>query len=98
MLKRKTKTNSTEKVGIFYLTDTGKVIMKIRNSSKRFVKNRIKAFNREYKQGNLELPQIQQSMNSWYGHASHGHAFHLRKNIRWKLKLQREEVSDDKKI
>ena len=64
-----------------YLTESGKVIRKLRQSSKKRMKRKIRAFKRKFKQGEITFEQIQRSMQSWLAHASHGHTYHLRQRI-----------------
>lgn len=75
----------------FYVTETGKVIMKIRKESKKSVKNKIKYFNKAYKEGVIDYDSINQSVKSWLGHAEHGDTYHLRKNVLSRIKLKRKE-------
>lgn len=64
-----------------YLTNTGKVIMKVRKDSKERVKKKLKKFKKLYKDGMITKNQIDASYNSWIGHAKHGNSYHLIKNI-----------------
>ena len=48
-----------------YLTETGKVVRKLRRTSKK-------------------------AINSWIGHAKHGHTYHLRKHILKDAVFQRQ--------
>ena len=61
----------------FYLTDTGKVIRKLRTSSKKRFKRRLRYFQRKYAEGNIEPEAIQRSLASYNGHLSHGHTWKL---------------------
>ena len=65
----------------FYLTDTGKVVKRLRTSNKKRWKRRLKKFQREYKEGNKNLEEILKSLNSYSGHLSHGHTYKLRKHV-----------------
>lgn len=55
-----------------YLTESGKVIRKVRKRSKENVKRKIKKMSNFYFQGKLPLETIYQSYQSWRGHAQHG--------------------------
>ena len=65
----------------FYLTDTGKVIRKLRTSNKRRFKRRLKSFQERYRQGEVQLADITRSIASYNGHLKHGHTWKLRKKI-----------------
>jgi hypothetical protein len=70
----------------FYLTDTGKVIKKLRQSGKRRLKQRLKGLQAGYGTGRLEWEEIKCSMAATNGHLIHGHTYRLR------AKLSRETV------
>lgn len=65
----------------FYLTDTGKVIRKLRVSNKRRFKRKMKAFANKYRDGTMDLDAIKRSIASHNGHLSHGHTYKLRKKV-----------------
>ena len=65
----------------FYLTDTGKVIRRLRNSNKHRFKRRLKRFKWEYAKGLINLSDITPSLVSYNGHLMHGHTWKLRKHI-----------------
>jgi hypothetical protein len=73
----------------FYLTDTGKVIMKIRKDSSKRMKRKIKRFNTAYDEGELTFEDINRSVQSWTAHAKHGNTYYLRKNVLSRLKLEK---------
>lgn len=62
----------------FYLTETGKVVRRLRTSNKRRFKRRLKGFRKGYAEGTVELEDINRSMASYLGHLSHGHTYRLR--------------------
>jgi hypothetical protein len=64
-----------------YLTETGKVVRKLRKKSKTGMKRALAAYRRKYADGEMEYKDIAQRLNSWLGHAEHGHTWHLRKKI-----------------
>lgn len=64
-----------------YLTDTGKVIRKLRTSNKKRMKRKLKRFRHAYREGKIDFSSITRSIYSYQGHLSHGHTYHLRKNI-----------------
>ena len=65
----------------FYLTDTGKVIKRLRTNNKRRFKRRLKRFQREYAEGRTDFTAIRRSLVSYNGHLCHGHTWKLRKEI-----------------
>ena len=60
-----------------YLTDSGKVISKLRRSSKSKMRRRLKKFYVLNKQGKLPIERIECSYQSWKGHAKRGNCYHL---------------------
>lgn len=75
----------------FYLTDTGKVIRKLRTSNKKRFKRRLKAFRKQYAEGTKTLGEITQSLNSYQGHLKHGHTWKLRKHVYKNFVLSRHK-------
>ena len=71
----------------FYLTDSGKVIKKLRRSSKVRFKNRLKQLQHEYKTGKVQLDDINMSLASYCGHLKHGHTYKLRASVFSKFKI-----------
>ena len=64
-----------------YLTDSGKVIRKIRTSSKKAMKRKLKSFKKKYKENTISKEAIERSYTSWKGHARHGNCFGLIKEM-----------------
>lgn len=69
-----------------YLTETGKVIRKVRRNSKKEMNNKLKKFKKLYIMGKISKEQIDKSYKSWIGHASHSNSYHLIKNMNKKYK------------
>ena len=65
----------------FYMTDTGKVIRRLRTSSKRRFKRRLKLFQRQYAAGENDIEAIKRSLASYRGHLNHGHTWKLREKV-----------------
>jgi hypothetical protein len=65
----------------FYLTETGKVVKKLRVSSKRRLKRRMKGLQEGYAEGKLDFDDVNTSLASTHGHLMHGHTYHLRERI-----------------
>ncbi|MCR5135932.1 MAG: reverse transcriptase/maturase family protein [Oscillospiraceae bacterium] len=61
----------------FYLTETGKVIRKVRNQSKRRYRNKLRLMQYKYAEGSMELDSIKQVLTSYHAHLSHGHTYKL---------------------
>lgn len=53
----------------------------IRNSSKAAMKRRIKAMDKKVKNKEMSEKEVQQSVNSWLGHARHSNSYNLSKKI-----------------
>ena len=65
----------------FYVTDTGKVIRKLRRASKEKRRRVLRHFKYMYRNGQVDKRKIDQSWASWLGHASHGNTYYLIKNM-----------------
>jgi len=65
----------------FYLTETGKVIRKLRTSNKRRLKRRLKLLQKEYRYGYIDFDAVKRSMASTDGHLIHGHTYQLRSKL-----------------
>ena len=85
----------------FYLTETGKVIRRLRTSNKRRFKRRLKSFARKYYNGEKDLEDIKQSIAGYSGHLSHGHTWKLQCKVYGGFKLVRNpnlpqpEIADE---
>lgn len=74
--------NGVEFLGYrFFLTDTGKVIKKMRTASKKRFKRRLKKVENDYAQGAISLDDAQNTIASYKGHLKHGHTYRLRENV-----------------
>lgn len=60
-----------------YLTDTGKVVKKVRRDSVKRIKRKLKKYKLLYRQGKRTRKDIEQSYNSWKSHASHANTYYL---------------------
>lgn len=65
----------------FYLTDTGKVIKRLRTSNKRRWKRRLRKFKEDYRKGDRTFDEIKRSLVSYSGHLSHGHTYKLQRKV-----------------
>lgn len=64
-----------------YLTDSGKIVKKIRRRSKNNAKRRLRKLLLMRKNGKISKEKVLQSYDCWMNHAKHGNTYHLRKNI-----------------
>lgn len=60
-----------------YMTDSGKVVRKIRRDSKNRIRRKLKKFRRLLDEGRNFFETVVQSYSSWTGHAEHGNSHHL---------------------
>lgn len=60
-----------------YMTDTGKVVRKVRRESKSRIRRKLKKFRGLLDEGKIDMETILQSYSSWTGHAEHGNSYHL---------------------
>ncbi|MCL2051844.1 MAG: RNA-directed DNA polymerase [Lachnospiraceae bacterium] len=68
----------------FSLSETGKVIRKLRTSNKRRLKRRMRKKAQDYHDYLLGLDDIKRSLASTNGHLAHGHTYRLRQKLSWK--------------
>ncbi len=58
------------------------------------MRRKLKKLSREYKEGAISLEEIQQSIQSWIGHASHADTYRLRERILGSVVFQRGGAGD----
>lgn len=80
----------------FYLTDTGKVIRRLRTSAKKRYKRRLKLFQRQYADWEIDFDSIKQSLASYRGHLKHGHTWKLNRKIYRNLVFVRHRQEEEK--
>lgn len=73
----------------FYLTDTGKVMRKMKQQSKLRYTRRLKKLQKDYSEGKIELKDVKASLASYHGHLMHGHTYGLQKKTMDKFVLTR---------
>ena len=73
----------------FYMTDTGKVIRKVKTATKKKYKKRMRKLNEQYNSGGVELENIKRVMPGFNGHLKRGNTFYLRKTVLKKFVLVR---------
>lgn len=66
-----------------YLTDTGKVVCKVRKRSKDNMRRKMKKFAKLYRNGLISLEKVRNSYGGWRAHASYGDTYHLIQNMDW---------------
>lgn len=64
-----------------YLTESGKVIRKVRRKSKNNVKRKLKKFRGMVDEEKITQESVKHSYQSWRAHASNGNCYHLIKNM-----------------
>jgi hypothetical protein len=80
-----------------YLTDTGKVIRKVRRRSKNNFRRKLKKFKVLVENGKMTQDRVELSYQSWRGHVEHGNCHHLLRNMdELYRKLFNTERSGDK--
>ena len=77
-----------------YLTDTGKVVKKLRHKSTKRIKARIKKWAKDQEQGKADLDHVWHSYRAWNAHAAHGDTRELRIRIR---RLMSENFKEPRK-
>ncbi|MCH4154199.1 MAG: reverse transcriptase/maturase family protein [Saccharofermentans sp.] len=78
-----------------YLTDTGKVIKRLRTSNKKRFKKRMKCYQKRYATNHISFDEITRSVRSYNGHLQYGHTWKLRKHIYNNLVLTRGIKGDE---
>lgn len=81
----------------FYLTDSGKVIRRLRTSNKRRFKRRLKAFQEKYRSGEMDYEAISRSLASYVGHLQHGHTWKLQTKVYEKFVLTKAPKRNEQK-
>ena len=64
-----------------YITDTGRVIQKLRKRTKENARRRLKQFRKKYDSGTISASKIQEFYQSWRAYASQGDTYHLIKRM-----------------
>lgn len=64
-----------------YLSDTGKVIRKVKQQTKYKYKRKLKYFQSAFANGLVNLPEITQVLSSYRAHLAYGHTYKLQKQI-----------------
>ena len=76
-----------------YLTESGKVIRKLRHSSIKRMRAKLRHWEKEYPAGLVTREQILQSWQAWDAHAAHGNTWALRQQVRDRVQnILKEEI------
>ena len=81
----------------FYLSESGKVIRKIKQTTKYKYKRKIRSMMKAFADGSMEIKEINQILDSYQAHLVYGHTWHLRKIVLESIILtrHREEVINE---
>lgn len=80
-----------------YLTQSGRVIRKLRQSSKKRMKRRIRRWERDFKEGKITRREIEDSFQAWNAHAKHGDTRVLRQQLRERVDKIFKEARNEQK-
>lgn len=84
--------NGVEYLGFrFSLSKSGAVIRRLKTSSKLRYRRKLRSFMQLYRDGNIELEEIRQSLSGYHGHMKHGSTFHLKKKALSSFSLRRSD-------
>lgn len=76
-----------------YLTETGKVIRKLRHTSVKRIKSKLRYWAKAYPAGEVTRDAILRSWQAWDAHAAHGNTWKLRQEIRLRVnEILKEEI------
>ena len=78
----------------YVMTESGKVIRKVKQQTKYKYKRKLKYFQRAYADGNIELEEINQVLSSYRAHLAYGHTYKLQKKILGDFVLRRNSNGD----
>lgn len=75
----------------FYLTETGKVVRKIKQATKKKYKKKIKLMQYQYKKYEISFDDVKAVLNSYRAHLSHGNCYRLNESILHEVWFRRKE-------
>lgn len=79
-----------------YLTESGKVIRKVKQQTKYKYKRKLKYFQQIYAEGSADISEIKQVLSSYHAHLAYGHTYYLQKNALNNFVLQRNRINEEK--
>jgi hypothetical protein len=77
-----------------YLTRTGQVVSKLRYSSIKRMKRRIRLWEEQYAAGEVSREKIMESFTAWEAHAKHGDTKQLRREMRSRLLMALDRADE----
>lgn len=77
-----------------YLTRTGQVVSKLRYSSIKRMKRRIRLWEKQYAAGEVSREKIMESFTAWEAHAKHGNTKQLRREMRSRLLMALDRADE----
>ena len=69
----------------YYLTQTGKVIKKLRTANKKKYKRRLKYLQKLETTHKIPMSKVLEVLVSYHGHLQYGHTYKLQNSVLWKL-------------
>ncbi|MBR3314902.1 MAG: four helix bundle protein [Atopobiaceae bacterium] len=82
-----------------YLTDTGKVVRRLRTSNKRRMRRKLKRFRHAWREGKVTTEDVARSLQSYRAHLARGDCWRLEQNLLRHLVLSRstqDELARDR--
>lgn len=76
----------------FYITDTGKVIRKVKQHTKYKYKRKLRYFQKAYSKDEVKLEEIKQVLSSYRSHLAFGHTYKLQKKALEEFALGKGEL------
>lgn len=77
-----------------YLSDTGKVIRKVKQQTKYRYKRKLKYLEYAYARDLVELEDVKQTLSIYRAHLSYGHTYKLQKRVLGKFVLKKNWKQD----
>lgn len=74
----------------FYMTDTGKIVRKVKQSTKYKYKRKLRRFQEAYSRNEMELDEVKQVLSSYHAHLAYGHTYRLQREILKAFVLKKE--------
>ena len=78
-----------------YLSDTGKVIRKLKQQTKYIYKRKLKYIEYAYARDLMDLEDVKQILSSYRVHLAYGHTYKLQKRVLGKFVLKKRFDKDD---
>ena len=65
----------------YYLTETGKVVVRIKTKSKNRMRTKLRKYKKKLKEGKMSLRDIEDGYRSWKAHAKRGNTYYMLQNM-----------------